>query len=649
MRAAHLHRRRNLWSLAFSVCGFAFTAARLDSSAELTVCKGALPRDEASRAALGDVLLQASTSGFKAPGPPADESDQPVEAHGHVEKKVENAIAGVVDAVKGIANKTKNSTAEEKTSDASAGISSSGDRRRRSTFQVSPPLKETAVRADENYKHDRQMSREESQEFQFNEPIPVKDAMEVSLSVILLGFVVLVMTSFYLVNWPNQDIQQATWRLFSTTTSVFLAVLLFSGTQAMMGFYEEIRGLPHAHGGDSPSSGDHDHDPGLETSDHFEPVSNHVLVIIFLRFLGLLLLLQVLLFFVDTKDVMLHGLSRLGSHIVAFAGIDVFAALQASGVYPDWMNPDYFRGFAFSVLLVWGVFDTAEYARWLLVRGNLEGVSKQDKARQDWFAECREGEHEAAGLILGLLLSQHVRHALTGIHAPLHGGAPQSKSFSHVWQLFFIGLLLGVMTIPIEMGVEILSRSLEGFSGRINLKFWGARLIRICRETLAMTMAWCFLYWGHWQFWYMTDDKGLGWGSQISATLSIAIILSALCFSGIVVIELILDILERLERTRSHQAGFVALGDSLGLVMGLGWETCFREAIKGASKLDFQRYLLTNRHKQVSNMVLLLLLCAVVMPAWILFVHPKAIVNRRADFMHSNRRRSTDSMEDFEN
>lgn len=107
MRAAHLHRRRNLWSLAFSVCGFAFTAARLDSSAELTVCKGALPRDEASRAALGDVLLQASTSGFKAPGPPADESDQPVEAHGHVEKKVENAIAGVVDAVKGIANKTK--------------------------------------------------------------------------------------------------------------------------------------------------------------------------------------------------------------------------------------------------------------------------------------------------------------------------------------------------------------------------------------------------------------------------------------------------------------------------------------------------------------------------------------------------------------
>mmetsp|Transcript_32626 Transcript_32626/g.59351 ORF Transcript_32626/g.59351 Transcript_32626/m.59351 type:complete len:642 (+) Transcript_32626:78-2003(+) len=589
----------------------------------------------------GEILLQAKQSRSKVAPADAPNFSQ-TEKVGDGKEHVEGAIADVVHGA-GATNRSGRPVLRAASHEEIEKL----DRRAMSglerPFQVTPPLKEPAARADENYKHDKQISSEVSQSHQASEPISVrgpisvKDAMEVAVSVILLGFVVLVMTSFYLVNWPNQDIQQATWRLFSTTTSVFLAVLLFSGTQEVMGFYKEARGLPH------------DHDPGLETSDH-GPVSTHVLILIFLRYLGLLIGLQVLLFFVDTKDIMLHGLSRLGSHIVAFAGIDVFAALQASEVYPFWMHPDRFTGFLFSVLIVWGLFDVAEFVRWRVFHRSMHGDGRIDKARQEWFAECREGEHEAAGLILGLLLSQHVRHALTGIHAPLHGGAPQNKSLRQVVQLFVIGLLLGVMVVPIEMGVELLSRGLSEFTGRINWKYWSARLIRICRETLAMTMAWCFLYWGHWQFWYMTEDRGLGWGSQISATLSIAIILSTLCFSGIFVIEFVLDALEMLERTQAHQAGFVALGKSLGLVMGLGWETCFREAIKGASRLDFERFHADGG--MVTNMILIGVLCLIVLPAWLLFVHPKSLVNRRDDFLNANLRAksnaSNNSKQEFE-
>ena len=53
----------------------------------------------------------------------------------------------------------------------------------------------------------------------------------------LLGCVGFMMATFYLVNWPDDDIQKITWEIISTTTSIFGALLLFQGCDRVVHYY----------------------------------------------------------------------------------------------------------------------------------------------------------------------------------------------------------------------------------------------------------------------------------------------------------------------------------------------------------------------------------------------------------------------------
>lgn len=550
---------------------------------------------------LGDVLLQAKTYGFKALAPqvksmhvPPDDASAKQDSDAH-------------DPPKHTSTSNRASSKE------------------RSAFETKPRLKEPAWHADENYKHDQQPDLKKIEQLDHDRargPRSLRQAMHLAVSIMLLGFIGLVMVLFYLVNWPDEDIREATWRLLSTTISIFLAVLIFSAFQDAMAFFAH-RFFPA-------------HEPYSEQVDSEDNARvescDDALLGSFARYLILCVILQMVLFFVDRSSGLIKAFAQLGSHIVAFAGVDAFALLQESRHISHDSFYDNLQALAVSTMIVWGVFDLAELVRWRLVRHNLTGDSPLDHARQLWYHECRLGEHEAAGVILGLLLSQNIRGAITGQYPSLHTGAPTQKSNKQVWTLFGIALLLGALVVPIEWGLQRLTEGLHDISdqilsGRINWKLWSTRLIRICRETLSMTMAWCFLYWGQWEFWYMTQDLMLGWGSTMSAMLGIALLLSAVCFSGIFVIDFIAD---RLENRKSHQAGFVALGNGFGLIMGLGWETCFREAVAGVSRIP-NRFDLS---EVLSNMALIAILCIVVLPAWVLFIHPNALVNRREEMLH---------------
>mmetsp|Transcript_116193 Transcript_116193/g.205783 ORF Transcript_116193/g.205783 Transcript_116193/m.205783 type:complete len:631 (+) Transcript_116193:78-1970(+) len=569
----------------------------------------------------GEILLQAKQSRSKVAPADAPNFSQ-TEKVGDGKEHVEGAIADVVHGA-GATNRSGRPVLRAASHEEIEKL----DRRAMSglerPFQVTPPLKEPAARADENYMHDKQnvgqldyMMPGQTTDSSWGS---VKQAMHVAVSIMLLGFVAFVMGLFYLVNWPDEDIRQATWRLLSTTISIFLAVLIFSAVRELMSGKDERQ--RHAHERDVEAgnvAGDLGHYPADGS------VSRSEVLFSFSRYLILWILFQLVLFGVDTRTVLVKAISKLGSHIVAFAGVDAFATFQESEFFSDTFAHN-LAGLALSVLLVWGVFDVAEYFRWRFVRENMEGEDRIDKARQLWYEECRVGEHEAAGVILGLLLSQTVRYAITGHHAPLHGGHPMDKSTRQVYILFGVGLLLGVIVVPIEIGLKRLGLALV--NSEISWKHWPPRLIRVCRETLSMTMAWCFLYWGQWEFWHITRNSGLGWGSKMSAVLSIALILSLLCFFGIFIIDLIAD---RLENRREHQAGFVALGNAFGLIMGLGWESCFREAVDGVSTLEKNfgyGYLVT-------HVSLIVVLCLLVLPAWILFIYPQSLVNRREDLLH---------------
>ena len=57
------------------------------------------------------------------------------------------------------------------------------------------------------------------------------------ISLMLLGCMGFMMATFYLVNWPDDDIQQITWEIISSTTSIFGALLMFQGCNRVVNYY----------------------------------------------------------------------------------------------------------------------------------------------------------------------------------------------------------------------------------------------------------------------------------------------------------------------------------------------------------------------------------------------------------------------------
>ena len=57
------------------------------------------------------------------------------------------------------------------------------------------------------------------------------------ISLMLLGSMGFMMATFYLVNWPDEDIQRISWEVISSTISVFGSLLLFQGCNRLLDFY----------------------------------------------------------------------------------------------------------------------------------------------------------------------------------------------------------------------------------------------------------------------------------------------------------------------------------------------------------------------------------------------------------------------------
>jgi hypothetical protein len=283
--------------------------------------------------------------------------------------------------------------------------------------------------------------------------------------------------------------------------------------------------------------------------------------------------------------------------------MDAFASVQDTGIFSGSVLGS-FVACILSAMIIWLIFDVADWCRRKIVQRNFE-----EHARHHWIEHCREAEHETAALMLGLCVSQTIRFVILGHYPSMTSTAQKGKTSSQVISLFAVGIFLGFIVVPLEMAF---SHIIETFTRGAYI----ARFIRIVRETLAMTMAWCLVYWARWAFWAYTSDNGLGFGDKMTALLIMALFLSALSIVGVFLIE---KAAGSLAHSGLHTlAGLVALSDALGFVMGLAWETVFKEALAGISVLQILPLGYT-----LNNLLLIFLLCLLMLPAWMWYILPE--------------------------
>jgi len=139
--------------------------------------------------------------------------------------------------------------------------------------------------------------------------------------------------------------------------------------------------------------------------------------------------------------------------------------------------------------------------------------------------------------------------------------------------------------------------------------------MHMVKDTLAFTAGWSILGFVKLTFWSATDGKGLlGQGDVMTSHVVIVFISSVFSFAMFFIIDFGAD------RLHGHLGkGLRAFGKAFMILLGLAWEGAFWE---GAHALGQGMGLENQTPRMLAVAMLSLALCAIVMPAWIIYIVP---------------------------
>lgn len=407
---------------------------------------------------------------------------------------------------------------------------------------------------------------------------PEQSATAVAMAFVLLGLVAFVMSLFYMVNFPDEDVQRITWSVLSCTICIFSAVLLFTVVEkiskALLNEQTEIH---------------------IEKGPLFGtpiPPTLPVLLSHSVRFAIILIMFECILLATRERELLNKCVGMLGGHVVAFAAIESFGTFQQLQPFSDTPSMS-FCAVAVSAFGIFGLCCAFTELR----------DSKKDvwvgPGWERWFENATEAENDIAGLSIGLLLSQAIKFRITGTLAPIHG-APHGKSQHEVFALFASSAALCVLIA--------LSRQWLKNIKRRNAESRMKRFVQVLQGVVSMTSGWCFLFWGQWLFW--SNVKQTVEGEKMTARMIMSLSFSFLGFFLIIVLDFLAD------KGHAEKETLATLTLTVALVIGLSWEACFSTAVEAVGQVwgDYGPYV---------DSGLSLLLCLIVVPAWAMFILTK--------------------------
>ncbi|CAE7602075.1 unnamed protein product [Symbiodinium pilosum] len=394
------------------------------------------------------------------------------------------------------------------------------------------------------------------------------------------------MLMFYLVNWPDRDIQRYSWQVISQTISIFCAVLLFQGCN---GLVEE-----HFIKGSTPP---------------MEVAVDMGQMLFWLTCMQIVLAITsgaLSEFFgaennMEKVELNVKSWSVLFSHVAGFATINAWGSIQQ-----EYLNGSALQALLivpvgyFGLLIIYHFFDVVR-----------EQISHMDDGEKDeyemkWDEETEEAENDVAGLSLSFLTVQALRYGISGILPNQEGIESWSDAISHSSRQCHILMGCGVVFFMLSLSVVNAERLLEETSQRME------RVIEILNNYFTFGLSWCLFYGVRWgisatQF---TDENAL-------LMVSIALFLSVVSFLMIFVLDKVEDNHLFGEDSEIAEGATEKMISGLGILIGFSWEQSFDTAVDVVAiglKHDCPPL--------ISKMVMSVILVLIVFPAWRVYILP---------------------------
>eukprot|EP00929_Paragymnodinium_shiwhaense_P117224 TRINITY_DN8757_c0_g1_i1.p1 TRINITY_DN8757_c0_g1~~TRINITY_DN8757_c0_g1_i1.p1 ORF type:complete len:398 (-),score=60.08 TRINITY_DN8757_c0_g1_i1:944-2137(-) len=292
----------------------------------------------------------------------------------------------------------------------------------------------------------------------------------IGVSLMLLGAIAFNMSLFHLVNHKDPDIRHGSWKIISMTVSVFCAVLCYLSVKKLW-FYL------------------------LNPQTELQQI-----LVLFALFFFFFLILQVGLFFVKLEHSRLRiaGVGMILAHLSAFSCMNGFGVIQAMrplvpGLWmPLWMIS--IAAICFGTL--WCLSRLCESIR-LHVAFKQHGLTDDDgfqwhtswRNETLWLETIDEAETDMTCLSVGFLVMQTLRCTVSGGSKdvePFHVRNVPDETAMESMMLFVAASLF-------MLSVFLVTWLREQKTGRHGLL---SQFLKVMRDTLAMSMSWCLLYFG---------------------------------------------------------------------------------------------------------------------------------------------------------
>jgi len=395
-------------------------------------------------------------------------------------------------------------------------------------------------------------------------------SLELAYAGCLMGGVALVMSLFYLVNYPKDEIRQSTWQVLNMTVSIFCAVLIY-------GLIREVCGKLMALGEGAPF-----------------PTSMTVALFIFTYFLfQATLCLCALAVGWGTKAA-----GGLFAHIAGFAASFLTAETQ-------FMEPiKHSVALTFLVALGSGLgLSALNWCACQVRQKVIQWDGKKDEAEEEWEDVVEDAEQDVLALTMGFALMQAFRFLVVGESQPFEPDeAPEDIRQWETNALLCCGVLFALL-----VGLASV------FNATHREKFTKGSLLRHFVDAqpsvMSMGMAWSLLFWGEWQV-YCLGFKGV----RIAGCLCVALLMSLLGVASVFGLDRIASVWKDAEASKLAIPQLVL---AVGLLVGFAWERCFDMGLDTISELHGPYAHIITHALQVGLLV-------IVVPAWSKYVQPKA-------------------------